>query len=238
MIKAIIVEDEPLAAEKLDFFLRDFPGIQVDGIFSDALSALTHINQNLPDLIFLDIQLPGINGMELAKSLSTLPVSIIFTTAYDQFAVEAFDVNAVAYLLKPFDRNRFISVMLKALQRFPSKNESEPAFSDQYPLKSGGKIRLITLSDILYIQADHNDAKLVTATEIYRQRITLSSLAEGLPSSRFIRVHKSFIVNKTAIREIEPLPNHEFILTLSGGKKIPTGRTYKESLHFLPGIPK
>ncbi|NUQ81826.1 MAG: response regulator transcription factor [Bacteroidetes bacterium] len=235
MISAVIIEDEPLAAEKLAFLLKDFPGIRIDGQFAEAGTALTWLTTHTPDLIFLDIQLPGLSGMELARALPDPSPAIIFTTAFDSYAIDAFDVNAVGYLLKPFDRNRLIAVVLKALKKI--RPTASPADRDVYPVKSGGKIRLIPLKELLWIQSDHNDVKIGTTGDILSQRSTLTAMEEALPATEYVRVHKSFIIRKDALKEIEPLPNGEFILTLSTGKKIPTGRTYRSALTGLPGIP-
>ncbi|MCK6600603.1 MAG: LytTR family DNA-binding domain-containing protein [Bacteroidetes bacterium] len=236
MISAIIVEDEPLAAEKLVFLLKDFPGIRIDGVFSDAGTALSWLQTHTPDLLFLDIQLPGLSGMELARALPEPSPALIFTTAFDSFAVEAFDVNTVGYLLKPFDRHRLIAVVLKALKKI--RPNAAPADRDVYPVKSGGKIRLIPLKDLLWVQSDHNEVKVGTTGGILIQRSTLTAMEESLPAGDYLRVHKSFLIRKEAVKEIEPLPNGEFILTLSTGKKIPTGRTYRPVLSGLPGIPE
>lgn len=235
MISAVIIEDEPLAAEKLAFLLKDFPGIRIDGQFAEAGTALNWLTTHTPDLIFLDIQLPGLSGMELARALPDPSPAIIFTTAFDSYAIDAFDVNAVGYLLKPFDRNRLIAVVLKALKKI--RPTASPADRDVYPVKSGGKIRLIPLKELLWIQSDHNDVKIGTTSDILSQRSTLTAMEEALPATDYVRVHKSFIIRKDALKEIEPLPNGEFILTLSTGKKIPTGRTYRSALTGLPGIP-
>lgn len=235
MISAVIIEDEPLAAEKLAFLLKDFPGIRIDGQFAEAGTALAWLTTHTPDLIFLDIQLPGLSGMELARALPDPSPAIIFTTAFDSYAIDAFDVNAVGYLLKPFDRNRLIAVVLKALKKI--RPTASPADRDVYPVKSGGKIRLIPLKELLWIQSDHNDVKIGTTGDILSQRSTLTAMEEALPATDYVRVHKSFIIRKDALKEIEPLPNGEFILTLTSGKKIPTGRTYRSALTGLPGIP-
>lgn len=235
MIRAIIVEDEVLAREKLRFFLEDFPNVEVVAECGDAVTALESIKKHSPDLIFLDIQLPGISGMELIRSISKNPPGVIFTTAFDNYAIEAFDFRTLGYLLKPFDRQRFRATMLKALEKLEEPS-SYPAPTNKIPVKKEGdkgKFVLLDTSEINNIQSNGNKILIHTDTSLFTMQSTLESIEKLLGSRQFLRVHRTTIVNREKIVEIENLSNNEYQLKLKNGKKIWTGRKYAGVIHEL-----
>ncbi|MCA0388141.1 MAG: LytTR family DNA-binding domain-containing protein [Bacteroidetes bacterium] len=235
MIKAIIVEDEVLAREKLRFFLEDFPNISVVDECGDAVSALEAIKKHKPDLIFLDIQLPGISGMELIRSITKNSPGVIFTTAFDNYAIEAFDFRTLGYLLKPFDRQRFRTTMLKALEKLGG-TPSSPSPAGKIPVKKEGdkgKFILLDTNEINNIQSNGNTILIHTDTSLFTMQSTLDSMEKLLGDKQFMRVHRTAIVNREKIVEIENLSNNEYQLKLKNGKKIWTGRKYAAAIQTL-----
>lgn len=235
MIKAIIVEDEVLAREKLRFFLEDFPNVEVVAECADAMTALESIKKHSPDLIFLDIQLPGISGMELIRSIFKNPPGVIFTTAFDNYAIEAFDFRTLGYLLKPFDRQRFRATMLKALEQLGGSN-GEVEERKKIPVKKEGdkgKFVLLDSDEINNVQSNGNTILIHTDTSLFTMQSTLESIEKLLGSTQFLRVHRTTIVNREKIVEIENLSNNEYQLKLKNGKKIWTGRKYAAAIQSL-----
>ncbi|MBK7264919.1 MAG: response regulator transcription factor [Ignavibacteriales bacterium] len=235
MIKAIIVEDEELAREKLRFFLEDFPNVQLIAECGDAISALEALQKFTPDLLFLDIQLPGVSGIELLRSIRKQSPSVIFTTAFENYAIEAFDFKTIGYLLKPFDRQRFRTTMIKALEKL-EESAATPTLKNKIAVrKEGEKSKYIMLNtpEINHIQSNGNSVLIYTDTEFFVMNSTLENLEKTLGTELFQRVHRTVIVNKAKIIEIENLSNNEYQLKLKNGKKIWTGRKYASVVQSL-----
>ncbi|MBK7868953.1 MAG: response regulator transcription factor [Ignavibacteriales bacterium] len=235
MIKAIIIEDEILAREKLRFFLEDFPNIQVVEECGDAITALEALQKHTPDLLFLDIQLPGISGIELLRSIRKHSPNVIFTTAFENYAIEAFDFKTVGYLLKPFDRQRFRAAILKALEKL-EESVVNPAIKNKIAVRKEGekgKYIMLNTPEINHIQSNGNSVLIYTDAELFIMNSTLENLENILGSELFERVHRTVIVNKEKIVEIENLSNNEYQLKLKNGKKIWTGRKYASVVQSL-----
>ncbi len=235
MIKAIIVEDEELAREKLRFFLEDFPNVQLIAECGDAISALEALQKHSPDLLFLDIQLPGVSGIELLRSIRKQSPSVIFTTAFENYAIEAFDFKTIGYLLKPFDRQRFRTTMIKAFEKL-EESAATPTLKNKIAVrKEGEKSKYIMLNtpEINHIQSNGNSVLIYTDTEFFVMNSTLENLEKTLGTELFQRVHRTVIVNKAKIIEIENLSNNEYQLKLKNGKKIWTGRKYASVVQSL-----
>lgn len=235
MIKAIIIEDEILAREKLRFFLEDFPNIQVVEECGDAVTALEALQKHTPDLLFLDIQLPGVSGIELLRSIRKHSPSVIFTTAFENYAIEAFDFKTVGYLLKPFDRQRFRTTIIKALEKLEESTVTSSLKNKIAVRKEGEKSKYIMLNtpEINHIQSNGNSVLIYTDTEYFVMNSTLENLEKTLGNELFERVHRTVIVNKEKIVEIENLSNNEYQLKLKNGKKIWTGRKYAAIVQSL-----
>lgn len=235
MIKAIIIEDEILAREKLRFFLEDFPNIQVVEECGDAVTALEALQKHSPDLLFLDILLPGVSGIELLRSIRKHLPSIIFTTAFENYAIEAFDFKTVGYLLKPFDRQRFRTTIIKALEKLEESTVTSSLKNKIAVRKEGEKSKYIMLNtpEINHIQSNGNSVLIYTDTEFFVMNSTLENLEKTLGNELFERVHRTVIVNKEKIVEIENLSNNEYQLKLKNGKKIWTGRKYAAIVQSL-----
>ena len=200
-LKCVIIDDEPLAIDLLKSYAAQTPFLDLAGTFSDALSAIEIINRENIDVLFLDINMPKISGLEFSKTLPA-SVKVIFTTAYDQYAIEGFRLNALDYLLKPISYTEFLQAANKALDWF---NLTESNKATGIFVKSGYRIEKIEFNDIQYIenQKDYVKFHIEGAKEPVSSLMSMQSLEEKLPSKQFMRVHRSFIVNLDKIKTIE-----------------------------------
>lgn len=222
-IKCLIVDDEPIARQIVEKYCAYFPEIEVVGSCGDALQAKKILSNQPIDIIFLDVNMPVLDGFAFVRTLRNQP-QIIFTTAYKEYAHEAFNISACDYLLKPFSLERFIQAMDKAkavMQRSPEPTTTSTNAAAVLYIRSAGKIHKLSSDDLLYAEAQGNNVKLVTAEGTIVTTITFSALEGQLPKTGFIRVHRSFIVNKSKIRVIEG--NRIFILD----HEIPVGASYR-----------
>lgn len=226
-INCLIVEDEPLSQEILESYIENCPELKVAGICKDALQANQLLNSERIDLIFLDINMPILNGIDWLKSLDEIP-EVIFTTAYPEHAVEGFNLNALDYLLKPFSFNRF----LKAVNKFTclQKNlEKSTMFSDStITVKSNKKTYLLKTADLNYIESEGDYLKLHRDEDCIVIHETLKGFKTKLPDKDFLRVHRSYIVN---LNKIEYLEGNQICI---GNKIIPVANSYrKEVIGFV-----
>jgi len=224
-MNCIILEDEPLALNIIQSYVDKVPFLQLQATFRYPLEALNYLRNHIIDLMFLDINMPDLTGIQLFKSLQTAPMTI-FTTAYSQYAIESYDLNAVDYLLKPIEFDRFLKAVNKAHQHLENKNTSlletpQNKSSDILFVKSGYKTYRLNLNDILYVEADGNYATYITLDRKIISTDRLGKLMQILPEDRFIRVHKSFLI---AFAHIDILQK-EFITIKD--KRIPIGRAYR-----------
>lgn len=226
-LSCIIIEDEPLAQDILKRYIEDTPSLELAAVFPDAVSAQQAVLVMRPDLIFLDINLPSLSGVNFLRSLHQ-PPPVIFTTAYQDFALEGFELNAVDYLLKPFSFERFMKAVNKVLviQTARSNNANEE-IEDAIFIKVDKRLVRVPLVDILSLEAVDDYVRLSAKGKEYLTNNTLKHLGEQLPSTHFIRVHKSYIVSKSAIEYIEG----NYIKL--AGKEIPIGAAYKEEVQGL-----
>ena len=237
-MRAIIVDDEPLARQIIKEYLEDFPEIKVIAECQNGRQAIKAINQEKPDLVFLDIRMPGIDGFAVLEHLRSMP-RIIFSTAHNDFALKAFEVNAVDYLLKPYDRKRFSKAVQRVLQQHqPSTKELDrilsllqqtreaAAFPSRIFVRLGKKIVTIQTSDILFIEADGDYTQLHAANVSYLCNLSLNELEERLDPSRFVRVHRSFIVAQDAVEHLASDGEGGFVAKLKNGARVRVSRTY------------
>lgn len=219
-IKTIIVDDEPRAHKVLETYIQKNTELELVGEFLNAVSAYEFLKNNKVDLILLDITMPSIDGFALVRMLSPSPL-IVFTTAHPEFALESYDYNAVDYLKKPISPERFSKAISKVSNLLTNRNppKSFPEFLD---LKIDGVIRRFQLSEICYFQSLGNYIKVITDDKRYLTQITTKEIEESLPKELFIRIHKSYIVNKA---RIEKVTEEEVIL---GALKLPIGKTFKK----------
>ncbi len=222
--KCIIIEDEPLAQNILKKYISDHPSLELVAICADALEAQAILTQQNIQLLFLDINLPKLSGINFIKTLIHPPL-VIFTTAYPEFAVEGFELNAVDYLLKPFSFERFLKAVNKVIEKLNTPVQNNIAFSNSFIfLKADKKNHKIDLESIHYIEAIGDYMKVVTDTVQLIVNETMKKMQEELPASLFIRVHKSFIISRSKIRFIEG--NYVQVTD----KSIPIGATYRNEL--------
>lgn len=228
----LIVDDEPIAREIVETYCNYLPSLQVAGLCGNALEAKDILREQKIDILFLDINMPVLDGIAFLKTLKNQP-QVIFTTAYKEYASDAFDLSACDYLLKPFSLERFIVAVDKAIDRLqgslalklPLQDKKEDNFIF---IRNSGKIYKVLLNDLLYAEASGNNTKIVTSELTLLPAMTLSNIEEMLPASIFLRTHRSFIVNKSKITHIEG--NRVFI----GISEIPIGNNYREG--FLKEI--
>ncbi len=238
--KVLIIDDEELGRRIVRKYLAEFPGFQLLGEASNGFQGLKLIQENEPDIIFLDIQMPKITGFELLELLDK-PVSVIFTTAYDQYAVQAFEANAIDYLLKPFSQARFN----QALEKFLSQNrqtlqtqienlktyvESEKKILDRLPVKDGSKIHILQLQDIVYIEAQDDYIQIKTETAKFLKKQTMKAIEERLPPEQFIRIHRSYLVNVKYIKEIELFEKETYRVKLINGQSLEVSKSGYQNL--------
>lgn len=224
--KCIIIEDEPLAQNILKKYIADHPSLELAGVFSDALQAQDYLHHQSVDILFLDINLPKISGINFLKTLVHPPL-IIFTTAYPEYAVEGFELDALDYLLKPFSFERFLKAVNKALEKrnqLASVKNSSSGIPSFIFLKADKKIHKVDLENILYIEAVGDYMKVVTASGQLLVNETMKNMADMLPENLFLRVHKSFIISRSKIQYLEG--NYVHV----AGASIPIGATYRQDV--------
>jgi two-component system LytT family response regulator len=252
-IRCLIVDDEPLAREAIRTSAVHDADIQVVAEAQDGEQAIADIERYKPDLIFLDIQMPGMNGFEVLQLLEEksvkLPV-IIFVTAYDQYALKAFEAQALDYLLKPIDEKRFRRALTAAKSRIvagkgwfsPEELVSRLELSGllrrpmaRLPVKSKGRIIFIRLDEIEWIEAEGNYLRLHLDGDSYLLRDTMTSIESKLDPERFMRIHRSAIVNVDRIADVQPWYTGEYVVRMKSGKELTLTRSYRESLRRLLG---
>lgn len=225
-IDCLIVDDEPIARDIIRTYCAHLPYLRVAGVCGSALEARAVLMQQKVDIVFLDINMPVMDGISFLKTLKT-PPQIIFTTAYKEYAVDAFDLAACDYLLKPFSLERFIVAVDKAMEKLQPAGQafseaSESREDDFLFLKADGKIYKIMHDDLLYAEANGNYTKVRTTQHTLLPAMTFSGFEDLVPKSRFLRIHRSFIINKSKIDHIEG--NRVFIQNT----EIPIGSNYRE----------
>ncbi len=240
MIHAILADDEELARQKLRHLLRDVPEIQIVGEGETAAETIDLVRSTKPELIFLDIRMPGMDGFDLLTRLaegsnSAMP-RIIFTTAYDCYALRAFDIHAVDYLLKPFTAGRLHSAVQRAQDEILATKQSglrtgirrqDPKLqANRIVFKSRGRILFLPVSEIRWIGAEENYVRISTGAETHLLRETMSGMEERLDPGTFMRVHRSAIVNMQYVREVRTESQGEFSVLLSNGQKVAMSRSY------------
>lgn len=225
-MNCIIIEDQPPAQRILKKFTADIGSLHIKGVFPDAIQAMEFLKVEQVDLIFLDIHLPKISGLDFLKSLSH-PPNVILTTAFPDYALESYDLNVVDYLLKPFSFQRFVKAVAKVpAKQAPAQSQQEESKSQELFIKSGYEHIKISVDDIQYIKSDADYTELYFATKKHLSTESLRYWMETLSESQFVRIHKSYIINASKITKISSTQ-----IYLEGGIIVPIGRRYKEALN-------
>ncbi|MFO7935478.1 MAG: LytTR family DNA-binding domain-containing protein [Bacteroidales bacterium] len=247
LIRSIIVEDEKPARDLIRAYLKGHDEIDLMGEYDNGFDGLKAINELKPDAVFLDVQMPKLNGFEILEVIEHQP-AIIFTTAYDKYAIRAFEQNAVDYLLKPFSRDRFDDSIRKLKERIENnsgENEIEKirlhfAESDEklhrVVIKKSGKIHVISTDDIHFLEAQDDYVMIYSEEGRYLKQQTMKYFENHLDNEQFVRVHRSYIANIGYIERIEPYEKTNYIIILKDGNKVPVSRSgmqaLKENLDF------
>jgi two-component system LytT family response regulator len=247
-IRTVIIEDEAPAREILKHYLKDFDEIDIIAECADGFSGLKTISELKPELVFLDIQMPRLNGFEVIEVMTEKPV-IIFTTAYDQFAIQAFELNAIDYLLKPFPKERLRGAVSKAIEKIGRGKEVEmPAIDlmeklprsstplNRIVVRKGNAINLIPVDQIKYIEAQDDYVMIYHSAGKALKQQTMKFYDDSLPATDFVRIHRSYLVKVEEIKRIEPYGKDNHVAILHSGDKLPVSRSgykhLKEELNF------
>jgi two-component system LytT family response regulator len=231
-MKVLIVDDEPLARLIVKEYLESYPEVKEVVECGDGFEGFKAVKEVQPDLIFLDIQMPKINGFEMLEMLDN-PPKIIFTTAFDEYAIKAFESHAIDYLLKPFSKERFDKAIRKAINA-NSTSETKALINElrvqnstinKIVVKTNNNIRIIPLQEIHYLEAYDDYVKIHTKDSCYLKKQTLTFYENSLPAQNFMRIHRSFLVNTDQITRIEPSEKDSFVILLKDGKRVPVSKS-------------
>ena len=241
-MKAIIIDDEPLARMMVVEYLQTYPHIEVVQECNDGFEGMKAIQQHKPDLVFLDIQMPKINGFEMLELVDN-PPQVIFTTAFEEYAIKAFDALAADYLLKPFSKERFDKAMQK-VQAQKSNHTQEiletalqvPAQGNRIVVKDNGKIKIIPLAQVQFLEGADDYVKIHTPEGIYLKKKTLQYFENTMPAQEFIRVHRSYIINTQLITRIDLHEKDSHLLLLTTGVRLPVSKAGYAKLKEMLGI--
>lgn len=245
MSKIIIIDDEPLARSIVKEYSQKHPELEIVQECNDGFEGVKAIQQYEPDLIFLDIQMPKINGFEMLELLDQ-PPAVIFTTAFDEYAIKAFEAHAVDYLLKPFNQERFDKAIQKWKEQATSsqKNTNElletasqsPVQSQRIVVKTGSKIKIIPVHDVYFLEAADDYVKVHTQEGRFLKNKTMSHFEKTLDGQQFVRSHRSYIVNVQQITRIDPYEKDNHIAILKSGAKVPVSRNGYAKLRTVLGL--
>ena len=250
-IRTIIVDDEPAARARIARLLEREPGIEVVSECRNGQEALACVAKCKPDLLFLDVQMPGMSGFEVMEQLRTQHSAaqvpfVVFVTAFDQYALKAFDVNAVDYLLKPYDDERFFASLDKAKHFIDMRTNdrltgklmdlmrehmhANSSYTKTFVIKDKGREHRVKVEDLLYLRAEGNYLSLQLKDRHHLYRMTMNTVETELDPARFLRIHRSYIVNTAHVRNARYSGNNEFIFSMANNERIVSGRSYKEQI--------
>src|SRR6187402_1877917 len=248
MKRALIIDDEPLARMVVQEYIQQYVGqIEVLQECNDGFEGLKAIQQYQPDIIFLDVQMPKINGFEMLELVDKQP-AVIFTTAFDEYAMKAFEAHAIDYLLKPFSKERFDKALQKWSQQRGQPDEKsspqvllneevrQPEERNRVVVKEGGNIRIIPVHEIQYIEAYDDYVKIFTQKEMFLKKKTMNFYEQSLDASQFVRVHRSYMIQLAQITRIEPLEKDSHVALLKNGVRIPLSKSGYTKLKGVLGI--
>ena len=247
-IRTVIVDDEPLARERMRSLLDTEEDVEIVGEAKDGVEAVETILGQSPDLVFLDVQMPKLDGFEVIQTVGAERMPpVVFVTAYDQHALRAFEVQALDYLLKPFDQERFHGALKRVRSQIDNqetrdlgrrllalvrdlKSDRPAARTDRLVVKSGGRLFFLRAEEIDWIEAAGNYVRLHLGEEAHLFRETMTRMEARLDTRRFVRIHRSRIVNTERIKELQPWFNGEYVVVLRNGTRLPLSRGYRDKL--------
>jgi two-component system LytT family response regulator len=252
-LTALIVDDEPLARTGLRLLLAEDPDVATIHEARDGREAVAALRETRPDLVFLDVQMPEMDGFAVVREVGAehMP-AVVFVTAHDRYAIQAFEVNALDYLLKPVTRERFAQALARAKARLrtePAGEASRQILSlletlasprrtlKRLAVRSGGKTSFVDLDDVDWIEAAENYVRLHAGRTSHLVQVAMNTLEKSLDTETFLRIHRSIIVNLGRIQELEPAAHGEYVVTLTNGVRVRSGRTYHEKLKALASNP-
>ncbi len=247
-IRSLLIDDEPFAIEVIETFLKDDPDFEIAGRCDNGFDSVKLINKEKPDLIFLDIQMPEMNGFEVLEALHQRDIPyVIFVTAYDKYAVKAFEINAIDYLLKPYDKERFFDSVRRAKEIILSKKDikrqinnvletirEEKKYLDRILIRSGGSVFFLKVDTIDWIEAAAYYVKIHSGDKTYLIREAIGNIERKLDPSLFIRIHRSYIVNMERIRELNQWSYNQYTVLLKNDIELNLSRNYRDRIfnHF------
>jgi two-component system, LytTR family, response regulator len=248
-VRTLIVDDEPIARRRLRALLADEPDIALIGEAANGTEAVRSIASDRPDLVLLDVQMPGLDGFEVLRATAAIHQPfVVFITAHDEHAIRAFEVQAVDYLLKPVIEARFREAVRRAVTRLRERPRAEvarelaqllervaaaPGKPARIPIKHDGRVTFVRVDDIDWVEADGDFVRLHLARETHTLRETMAQIVEKLPADRFLRIHRSLIVNSDRVREVQPWFKGDYVLIMQDGTKLRSGRTYRDVVQTL-----
>ena len=248
--RVLIVDDEPLARRRLRTILSKHAGVEVIGEAGNGITAVAAVTELAPDLMLLDIQMPGQDGFDVLRTLverkSTLPI-VIFITAHDEHAVRAFDVQALDYVLKPVAAERVLAAVDRGIARLAESRRADLSQElaglvsavdrsrreGRLAVRTDRGVRLVPFDEVLWVEADGDLVKVHTQRVTHVMRMTMAEMEAELPPTQFLRVHRSAIVNTGCVQEIQPLFKGDYVIVLRGGAAVRSGRTYRKDVHGL-----
>ena len=250
-LTVLLVDDEPLAREGLRILLARDPDIAAIHDAKNGHEAVARIREVRPDLVFLDVQMPEMDGFDALREIGAdqMP-AVVFVTAHDKYAIDAFEINAIDYLLKPVTEERFAKALARVKARLDASDDTNrqilslletiasPAqYLKRLAVRTAGKTVLVDVADIDWIEAAENYVQLHTSRSNHLLHVTMSTLEKSLDPGIFLRIHRSVIVNVTRIRELQPVMHGEYAITLTSGARLQSGRNYSERLKALAANP-
>lgn len=234
-IRALVIDDEPLARSNVLLLLQKNPEVEMVGQYGSALEGLDGIRKHHPDLVFLDVRMPEYDGFDILEMLGRdAPTAVIFVTAYDQYAIKAFDTGALDYLLKPFSNARFARALDRAKERIALRG-THPAKMDRFTIKSGGRVLFLAVTEIDWIEAADYYASLHVGPKTHLVRRSMNELESDLDPAQFCRIHRSTIVNLDRVRELRFDSDGEYELVLLDATKLRLSRRYRKEVQARLG---
>jgi two-component system LytT family response regulator len=251
-MRTLVVDDEPLARERLRSLLQSEPDVEFLGECANGREAVEAIKNLKPDLLFLDVQMPVLDGLGVVEEIGAEQMpAVVFVTAYDRYALRAFEIHALDYLLKPFDRERFQQALRRARERVQQTRSADvserlvalledggrggPKPAERLVIKTGGRVFFVKTEDVDWIEAAGNYARVHVGTEAHLLRETMNALEERLDAEKFLRIHRSTIVNIERIQELQPWFHGDYVVILHDGTQLTLSRGYRQKIQELFG---